>query len=1007
MMRIGTVTSLLLLTLVSGALAERPGRLALREHFGVSHPMQIVVFGCGEVILPKSGFLKCSTGDWTPFQLLSGGRVAVMTDLPAHAEKTWALADAKADGPGGEHPDVIPHAVRATRQGTLLRIENGLTGVLLPTGQGAGQHAPAPIQGIRYRDGTWTATGPNALRGGVTGPQVRWIESGPLKVVVELTYRGESGLYTSTVELQAGQPSILIEDEASAEVAYTLNVFEGLKPNEARYEGHHSTSVEAGREADGRPYRPNHERGNSEAIVDLVGSRTFPRMAGWDPWCVDTGYYWQMYDKDGPAGANLFGVFAGRASRLIGTRASGVNVYCSPGAAGIAVSYRRAHMPTVRLHWGIFLGVKGEDLTDPRRVQGINRQINLHAGINLSKLAGYGLDDYPDPARGYGAMYVPKDALDAMVRRVRSDEAFYRRIYADGYTRPLFDMWRDPSGKSLTNVVRSIVEAEGPHAGSGRSILTAMVHERGTHQFNTAYWKGAAQMAKKALWIDQVLAHPGLSAKDRTRVKAVAALFGGILWDDDFTPISNWREHGLNLGTPNMPVQYAGGRYTLALFLSEHPAMKARLGAVPEHARDQVHSQVNESGAHMGGTHYIGASAWPTINTLLQLKQAGLLDAFKTEERLARFAEFYMQLATPPEPRFAGRRMMIPTGDAEPDDVLLLCGMLGTGFAGTDAALSARLMGMWDRAGRPHDSFYGTTVVKVDERLPTADPALGSAHFPGSMAVLRSGWGTKHESALWLIAGDHYRDHRHNDRGEVMIYALSAPLSLDFGSMYSPRAPSALVKSVLAPADTKWRTVPAAFDDMSGNWDNSALADFKAGANGGHATAVMQGFGSQWTRAASLAEFAPDRPIFAIQDRFTGGPFVWSINLFCEDEIDTPEGQRRPGDGFALKPGVNRLVCTGQALPAHPSRGIDWLLYLICSQTQEGFLSQWSHRNHVPTRQVLLRIKGSEGFRVVIVPYPKGQPPDDIQVREEGGLTGVTLKGKTVRFDGEGTFAVR
>src|ERR1022692_4358553 len=37
------------------------------------------------------------------------------------------------------------------------------------------------------------------------------------------------------------------------------------------------------------------------------------RMAVWDPWVYDSGWYWQLYNTKARPDANLFGIFAGRA----------------------------------------------------------------------------------------------------------------------------------------------------------------------------------------------------------------------------------------------------------------------------------------------------------------------------------------------------------------------------------------------------------------------------------------------------------------------------------------------------------------------------------------------------------------------------------------------------------------------------------------------------------------------------------------------------------------------
>ena len=174
----------------------------------------------------------------------------------------------------------------------------------------------------------------------------------------------------------------------------------------------------------------------------------------------------------------------------------------------------------------------------------------------------------------------------------------------------------------------------------------------------------------------------------------------------------------------------------------------------------------------------------PTLNVMMAIQQQGRLDPFKTEPRLARFAEFYMNLLTPPEVRFGGPRLFISTGDG-PTQSSAIYGQLATGFAKVNPELSARTMWAWRQGGSKHTNDGGTTLLRIDENLPANDPQLGNADFPGYCSVLRDGWDTPNETTLWLLNGDFYRDHRHWDRGNVIMYALGVPLSLDWGSQYA------------------------------------------------------------------------------------------------------------------------------------------------------------------------------------------------------------------------------
>ena len=379
-------------------------------------------------------------------------------------------------------------------------------------------------------------------------------------------------------------------------------------------------------------------------------------MAVWDPWIFDSGWYWMLYDSKAPGTANLFGIFAGRPSQAIGAANSGVSVYTAASTdkqhriAGFNISCNRGspdgrYFPRVRFSWGLFAGVKGEDLRDPNEIQPIARQMNLHAGLNLNKIHRYELT-YPDPKRGYGALYMDSEVLGRKIATLRRDnkgphgDGFYGYLYkAEPTSRNLIDMWADRSGKKAKDTVNSITD-------TARNLLNALVNGDGIYDFRFHYWHGGLEMMRKGVWIDAVLADGRISLEDKARVKAAAALFASILWDDDFVPL--FTEHGLNLGTENMPIQQLGYRNFYALFLAEHPAMGMRAKQVAEQAVKTLHRIVNEYGAEIGSPHYVGASFTPTLNLLLQIKMLGQSDPFANQKPIDRIRQILSELPDSP-----------------------------------------------------------------------------------------------------------------------------------------------------------------------------------------------------------------------------------------------------------------------------------------------------------------------------------------------------------------------
>jgi hypothetical protein len=783
---------------------EGAAPFVLHEMFGVAHPDQIVTFDLSQSVDPQRTILVADDGSEVPYQLIAGGRqLAVRTGLAAGERKLFSPRPGK---PAATFQDAV--TVRETS--AYYEIVNGLTGVRVPKAAATADtdRLPAPVQGVLLRDGKWYGTGPNWLeyqsaadwtkRTVATGMSVTMLERGPLKTVVQVDYRFEhpelkygqqmlkpagQGYYTSTITVQAGQPSVLFEEDTDFEPKWSIELYDAVQPTHARYRGHHSSDAKFGYEPDGQRYRAANERGyDCDAEVELhydqprspsyrSSEDTWRLMCVWDPWCFDSGWYWQAFRRDAPESANVVGIFAGPASRAIGAHMSGVGISTAPtGADGKPAfalnltSYRRGPdarvFPRSRWCWGLFAGTRA-DIRPAAEVQPINLQMNLHGGVNLNQVHRWTLD-FPDPPEGYGTAFMSRQAIDALKTRVRDDPAYFQWLYNnDTYTRPLFDAWRDPGREKLAVCLEQIFR-------QSHDMLQALVHQGGIYHFSVHYWHGGLAAQRYGVWIDQLLGDPRLTAEERARLKAAAVLFANLVWNDDHAPISS-TDHGLNLGTENMPIQQWGYRRFYALFLARHPTMVERAKQVERQLEATVDQVINDSGAEIGCTHYIGASFVPTLNTLLQVKQLGGTDPFRDWPKLAKFAEFFLNLQTPPEPRMGGKRALVTLGDSGVETSEIF-GLLGTGFRDADPRLSKRLMEAWAAGGKQHSFFFGTTTVMIDDTLapspgpvasgqeparageaPAAPPRssvapLADATFPGYCSVLRHGWNTQDET---------------------------------------------------------------------------------------------------------------------------------------------------------------------------------------------------------------------------------------------------------------------
>jgi hypothetical protein len=294
--------------------------------------------------------------------------------------------------------------------------------------------------------------------------------------------------------------------------------------------------------------------------------------------------------------------------------------------------------------------------------------------------------------------------------------------------------------------------------------------------------------------------------------------------------------------------------------------------------------------------------------------------------------------------------------------------------------------------------------------------------------VLRAGWGTPNETALWLLDGDFYQDHRHYDQGAIALYALGVPLSLNWGSLYQPHTGGAFLHSVVLPESQTghpWDQSDVPLEAGS-FWRSSTPESFLAFRTVSRASARFQAAdGTTWVRTLWLFHPEAERPIILIQDHLSGAGAdaarVFSLNLMAQGDVATPAGKVTPplpggqlpsaGTVFPLKAGVNRLGFTGQL-------GVDWDLYTLAATDQQAHVGNWGHNWHpeqeksefarslqreFEERQHILRVRGTGPLQVLLLPYPRGKARAT-EVKQQGDQL-VIAAGKTVTILGPTSYA--
>jgi hypothetical protein len=289
---------------------------------------------------------------------------------------------------------------------------------------------------------------------------------------------------------------------------------------------------------------------------------------------------------------------------------------------------------------------------------------------------------------------------------------------------------------------------------------------------------------------------------------------------------------------------------------------------------------------------------------------------------------------------------------------------------------------------------------------------------------MRHGWGTTNESSTWLTNGDYYFDHANCDKGAVVMYALGAPVSILWGSVYYPQMAGSWVRNVVVPEK-----------NLNASWDSTSVSahqDF--GVCAGLITTVGRGLTSSTTRSDATGSFSlstgdiwqrtvtsyrtrPEAPIFRIRDSFQGtwvnDAKIFSLNLMAQGAVDTPSGAVTPTLGtsdvpsvapvMTLSPGVTRVGFHGQW-------GVDFDVYVLSDISQSAYIGNWGH-NWAPgleaneyqaatgtpfeERQDILRVRGTAPFDVLVIPYKTGQRPPDLAVTRSSSGVIVTMGGQT------------
>jgi len=758
------------------------------------------------------------------------------------------------------------------------------------------------------------------------------------------------------------------------------------------------------------------------------------------PAWYDGGWYEMMYDSTAGANAPVIGLFAGRFSKL--SLVSGPErgqpgwfvsnshwLFGAGSSAGIEeVMVPNENSITAHGNFGIYVDIAG-NLPNPFTQQHIGDEMNNEAGINLSSLYMYTLS-YNDPAGGWQWPYMGAADFQKWTSLFQNGTAycgsancFYNEMYnSEPSSRLIQDMWHYNDSSHVATAYNAIAS-------------NVMTFVSGTLAHGDNHWAGETEYAQLFLNLFQpyfpqctaILMNQNSTDVQRNGCKAVLALGGSLVWDNDWFPWDNNSGDGRGLG--NQQVGFTQFRATASSQLYFHPKLMAKVATGNSYTVQAVSAMSNPFGSGAGSTHYQGVY---TIPTFLTFQTAALSNQLSfTSYPWKQHSRWLLSALTPPEPRFGTARKCISDGDGNTEaGCAALNGLIAEGFFSTDPTTAGNAQ--WGWAQTNTSSTYTVdqnTIWSINPLVQQITPPLNSSNFPGYWSVARYGFGGGHETSVHFINGDFYsaQGHRHADSGQVTIYAHNAPLAIDWNAnLYSPETParfchnSIVLDSELAPNLSSWSADQPNCLTVATGTPASNNTNFSAFTNSTQSIGTFTFVdGTVWTRVVRMIAADLAYPLIYVKDTFSGPsattPKTLTWQLMATGSVLTPVGVISPimrysgppnaptgcnsvpaqypsnGAVYSLANGLQQFTFTGASWPAHATGGINWDLWQIpASGAAQFFIGNWGHgcnttretgefqaTNGIPfnERQHILRVHDTGTFQTLIAPYRNGETP--------------------------------
>ncbi|OPZ82557.1 MAG: hypothetical protein BWY76_02676 [bacterium ADurb.Bin429] len=295
-----------------------------------------------------------------------------------------------------------------------------------------------------------------------------------------------------------------------------------------------------------------------------------------------------------------------------------------------------------------------------------------------------------------------------------------------------------------------------------------------THRFQEIL-RGSARA------LDIALSCPNLTPEERERALAVVAFLAYKQSDPDYWP---YRAYGGGPSNPNMMSIACSALATGSAMLAGHPQQRDWLELCRRLVSADIMSSISKDGAWLESPGYQGAGNTPINETVLILRNAGVVNLTADPvygKRLQDVSTYFANLLTPPDPRFNGQRKPMALGDNTP--------FWNNHYAyiahgGRDAfpTQAGNAIWAWQQMGQPIGSV-GLMLLQehvLDGSLQPVPISGKSVAIDGFGVMLRHGFDTPAESFLTYRHNDFGYGHYDEDQGSFSWFAKGMPLCTDW-----------------------------------------------------------------------------------------------------------------------------------------------------------------------------------------------------------------------------------